>query len=150
GPVVGKERLRHEGDGLVVLLCDVANDVFVILHRIAHHFEGRETDVDLCLAGRGYFVMLFVDWNTCFLELERHLVADVLQGVHRWNRKISLLRSNLVTEIRKFLSRAVPMAFDAVNEMERGVGRVAKAHFVEDKKLSFGSEERGIGDAGAL
>src|SRR5437763_12614470 len=35
------------------------------------------------------------------------------------DRKIPLLRSNLVTEIRKFFARAVPMSFDAVHAVRR-------------------------------
>src|SRR5437868_5708831 len=100
--VIGEERLWHEGDGLVMLPRDVTNDIFVILHRIAHLFERRETDIDFSLASGGYFMMLFVHGHARFLQLERHFVADILQRVHWRNWEIALLRSNLVTDIRKF------------------------------------------------
>ena len=150
GTVIGEERFRHERGRFVVLPRDVANDVFVILHRVAHHFQRRETDIDLGLAGSGHFVVLFIDWDACFLELKRHFVADILQRIHRRNREITFLRPNLVTDIRKFFARAVPMAFDTVHEMERRIARVTEAHVVEDKKLRFRPEECRVGDAGAL
>src|SRR5260370_21071648 len=96
----------------------VADDVFVILHRIGHVLERREPNVDLRLTGSGDFVMLFVDRNAGFLDLERHFVANVLQRIHRWRREIPFLWSNLVAEIRKLLARAVPMSLDALDLME--------------------------------
>jgi hypothetical protein len=42
------------------------------------------------------------------------------------------------------------MPLDTVNEMERRVSGVAKAHVVEDEKLGLGPEERSVRDAGVL
>ena len=119
GAVVAEERLRHERDGLVVLLRDVPDDVFVILHVVGHLLHRSETDVDFGLAGGGDFMMLALDRDAGFLQLETHLVADVLQGVGRRNREIAFLRANFVAEIREFFLAAVPMAFRAIDEVER-------------------------------
>src|SRR6266542_3603603 len=102
------------------------------------------------MARGGYFLVLFIDRDARFLQLQRHFVADILERIHRRNGKISFLRSNLVTDIRKLFTRAVPMAFDTVHEMERRIARVTEAHVVEDKKLGFRPEECRIGDPGAL
>src|SRR5207253_11302259 len=99
----------------------VAEDVFVILHRVAHHFERRKTKIDLRLAGGRDFMVLLFDWDARFLQFKAHLVADVLQSVHWRDREITFFRTNLVTEIRKFLASAVPMAFRAIDEMEGGI-----------------------------
>src|SRR5437870_6755148 len=129
---------------------DVANDVFIILHRIAHLLEWREPDIDLGLAGGSDLMVLFVDRDARLLQLKRHFVANVLQGVHRRDGEITLLRSNFVTHIWKFFTRAVPMAFDAIDVFERRVGGVTEPHIVKNEKLSLWPEERRIGDAGAL
>ncbi len=42
------------------------------------------------------------------------------------------------------------MAFDTIDEMERRISGVTEPHIVKNEKLSLGSEERGVGDAGAL
>ena len=102
---------------LVVSLGDVAHDVFVILHGVAHAFERREPDIDLGLAGGGDFVMLALDRNAGFLQLQTHLIANVLQAVHRRDREVTFFRANLVTEIWKFFARAVPMSFDAIDDV---------------------------------
>ena len=81
--VIAEERLGHESDRFVVPLGDVAHDVFVILHVVGHHFQRREPDVDFGLARGRDFVMLALDRDAGFLQLEAHFVADVLQGVGR-------------------------------------------------------------------
>ena len=80
--------------------------------------ERREPDIDLGLAGRRDFMVLFVDRDTGFLQLKRHLIADVLQSVHGRNREITFFRANFVTKIWKLLTCAVPMAFDALDLMK--------------------------------
>src|SRR5437899_3331603 len=92
--------------------------------------------------------MLFVDWNAGFLQLERHFVANILQRVHRRDRKITFLRSNLVTHVRKFFARAVPMTFDTIDEMERRVRRITEPHIVKNEKFGLGPEECGISESG--
>src|SRR5206468_10043067 len=56
--VVSEDWFWHERDRFVVALSDVAQDVFVILHAVAHAFERRETNVDLGLTCLCDFVML--------------------------------------------------------------------------------------------
>src|SRR4029077_6865582 len=59
--VVSEDWFRHERDRFVVAVGDVAQDVFVILHVVAHAFYRRETNVDLGLTCRCDFVMLALD-----------------------------------------------------------------------------------------
>src|SRR6266699_6518612 len=109
--IVSEDWFRHEGHGSVVPFGDISQDVFVVLHVVAHALERRVTNVDLCLAGSCHFVMLALNRHAGFLELQTHFVADVLQRVHWRDRKVPFLRSNLVTEVWKFLAPAVPMSF---------------------------------------
>ena len=99
-------------------LRDVADDVFVILHRVAHALERRETDIDLGLPSRGHLMMLFLDWNARFLQLEAHFTANVLQRVHRRDGKIPFLRTNFVSNVWKFLASAIPVPLDAIDNMK--------------------------------
>ena len=115
--IVSEDWFRHEGHRSVVPSGDISQDVFVILHVVAHAFERRVTNVDLCLAGSCDFVMLAINRHACFLELQTHFIADILQRVHRRDRKITFLRSNLVTEVWKFFARAVPMSFGAIDDV---------------------------------
>src|SRR5207247_2165531 len=118
--VIGEERFRHERGRFVVFPRDVANDVFVILHRVAHHFQRREADVDLGLAGGGHFVMWFIDRDACFLQFERHLVPNILQRIHRPNVKITFLCSKLVirstmVQMSERVGSALKMSIHAVS-----------------------------------
>ena len=117
--VIAVKRLRHEGDSFVVFLRHVAHDVFVILQVVRHRFHRGETDVDFRLTRGRDFMMLALDRDSGFLQLKAHLVANILQTVGRSDREIAFLGTNLVTEVGKFLPRAVPMAFRAVNQVER-------------------------------
>ena len=94
--------------------------------------------------------MLAFDRDAGFLEFEAHLVADILQGVGRRDREVAFLRADLVAEVWEFFPRAVPMSLALSTEMEELIPGVAETHFVEDEKFRFRSEERGVGDAGAL
>ena len=102
-------------------LGDVANDVLVILHAVAHQFQRREPDVDFGLTGRGHFVMLTLDRDAGSLQFEAHFVSDVLQRIHWRNREIAFLWPNFVAEVRNFLAARVPMTFCAVDQVETGV-----------------------------
>src|SRR5207248_10339396 len=57
-PVIGKVRFRYERDRFVVTLGDVTQDALVILHVVAHAFEGVVPDVDLGLSRCRELVML--------------------------------------------------------------------------------------------
>src|SRR4029453_16113898 len=115
--IVSEDWFRHEGDCAVVPFGNISQDVFVILHVVAHAFERRVTDVDLCWPGSGDFVMLALNRHACLLELQAHFVANVLQRVHWRDREVPLFWSNLVTEVWKFLARPVTMAFDTIDDV---------------------------------
>ena len=115
--VVTEDWFWHEGHGSVVPFGDISQDVFVVLHVVAHALERRVTNVDLCLASSSDFVMLALNRHAGFLELQTHFVADVLQRVHRRDRKVPFLRSNLVTEVWKFFAPAIPMSLGAIDDV---------------------------------
>src|SRR6266700_2799159 len=97
--------------------------------------------IGLGLTRSRYFVMLFVHGHACFLQLQTHFVANVLQRVHRRDWEIAFLCPNLVTEIWKLLSSAVPMSLDAIVKVLRRVPAIRKLHIVEDEKFRFRPEE---------
>ncbi len=146
--VVAEDRFRHESYRFIVPFADVTQYVFVILHVVGHAFEGSESNVDLGLTGSRDLVMLALDRYACFLQLQTHFVANVLQRVHWRHRKVTFFRSNLVTEIWKFFAAAVPMSLTAIDDIRRRVPGIRKSHIVENKKFRFRSEERRVGDAG--
>ena len=61
--------------------------------------------------------MLALDRYAGFLQLQTHLIANVLQRIHRRDWEITFLGANLVTKIWKLLSRAVPMSLDAIDHV---------------------------------
>src|SRR6478735_4540752 len=121
---------------------DVADDVLVVLHVVAHRLERCESDINLGLAGGCDFVMLAFDRDAGFLEFQTHFVADILQGVGRRYREVAFLRADLVAEVWKFFPRAVPMSLATVDRIGRTVPGVAETHVVEDEKFRFWSEVR--------
>ena len=128
----------------------VTNDIFVILHRVAHASERREADVDLGLAGGSDLVMLALDRNSSSLEFEAHFVANVLQRIHRRHREVTFLRPNLVAEIRKFFAPAIPMSLDTIDVMKRRVDVKTEPDVVENEKFRLWPKEGGVGNASAL
>src|ERR1051326_2303461 len=95
-------------------------------------------------------MMLFIDGDTCLLDLQRHFIADVLQRIHRRHGEITFLRADFVTEVWKFLATAVPMTFAAVDDIRRGVPAVRKADIIENEEFCLRSEKCSVSDAGAL
>ena len=149
--VIGEERLGHESDRFVVPLRHVAHDVFVILHVVGHLLHRREPNVDLGLARGRDFVMLALDRDARLLQLETHFIANVLQGVGRRDRKISFLCANLVTEIREFFARAVPMRLRRFRRDERrNFPGNEKRTSSKMKNSASGPKNRGVGDASAF
>src|SRR3954449_9203976 len=118
GAVVAEEWFGHEGHALVVLLRHVPDDVFVVLHPVAHLLHRSETDVDLGLARGCDFVMLALNRDAGLLQLQTHLVANILEAVRRPDREITFFRANLVTEIWELFPRAIPMPFGTIDQME--------------------------------
>ena len=116
--VVGVERFRHEGDGFTMPFRDVAHDVLVVLHPVAHLLHRCEPNVDLGLAGGSDFVMLSLDGDARFFQFQTHFVTDVLQCVRRRNREITFLRANFVAEVWELLARAIPMSFRTFDAMK--------------------------------
>jgi len=82
--------------------------------------------------------MLLLDANPDPLHLEHHLGADILQRVHRRDRKIAFLVFNFVAEVGASLDRAlapaVPVTFVGFDIVVARILRGVVAESVEDKK----------------
>ena len=105
--VVSEERFRHEGGGLAVAPCDIANHILVEVHFVARANKRVETDVDFCLASGCHFVVLPLDLHTKIFQHESNLIADILLRVGRRDREVTLLVANLVSGVRHFFATAV-------------------------------------------
>ena len=57
---------------------------------------------------------------------------------------------DLVTEIGKLFAPAIPVRLAAVDRVGSDVPVLSETHVVEDEKFRFRTEERGVGDPGAL
>ena len=150
GAVIGEQRLGHEGDGFVVLLGDVLDDVLVDHDLIAHADQFVELHIDFALAGSGDFVMLGFDIDAAIDHGLHHFVADVHQGVGRRHGEVAFLVADLVAEVGILDATTVPFAFDAIEMVVAFVWTVVESDVVEDEELGFGADEAGVGDAGAL
>ena len=118
GTVVAKERFRHEGHYLVVLLGNVLQDVFVVHHHVAHGPKRRKTDVDFCLTGGRDFMMLPFNRNAGFFQFQTHLISEILESIGRRHREIPFLVTDLVPEIRKLLAPGVPDRFATIDAVK--------------------------------
>ena len=145
--VVAEEGLRHEGRGLAVEPRDVLDDVLVDHHLVGHPRERPEAHVDLALAAGRDLVMVELARDPERLERHHHLAAQIVQRVRRRRREIALLRPDRVAETRR--SR-VPVPFGRVDLVVRVVHGQVVGDRVEDEELAFGTEIRGVGEAGRL
>ncbi len=85
--------------------------------------------------------------------LQRHTngSTNVLQGIHRWNRKIAAFDAGamaLVRAVHQFVT--VPVAFLGINFVKPAVQAVAPAGFIKNEKFRFRTEKGRVGYAGRL
>ena len=135
-----------------MFFCNIFDDVFVNHHPIGGGDEGVKAIINLGLAAGGDFVVLAFDLDAELLHDEAHLGADVLLGILRRDREITLLVADFVAEIRLTATAlaGVPDRFLGINGVERAVAFGIKLNAVEDEKFGFGAEHGGVGDAGAF
>ena len=95
--------------------------------------------------------MLALDRDAGFLQLEAHFVADVLQACPPARPGNSLpSRESCNRDLETLRARCSNVLRCCRPRWKERVAGVAETHFVENEKLRFRSEERRVGDAGAL
>ena len=110
--VVLEDRLRHEGERLAGLPCNVLQDVLEGHELISHLQKGVELDADFALTTGGNLVVMKFGLDANAVKGEGHVAAEVLVMVHRRNGEVTLLGAWLVGEVRTFVGAGVPFTFD--------------------------------------
>ena len=108
--------------------------------KVENHWQSRYNEV----------VVLAFDLDPQLLHREHHLGAEILLGVHRRDRKIALLVTDLVPQVGHLVAARVPNAFARIDMKKGFVGRLIVAHVIKDKELCFGAKIDSIRNAGLL
>ena len=148
--VVLEDRLRHEGERLAGLPCNVLQDVLEGHELISHLQEGVELDADFALTTGGNLVVVKFGFDANAMKREGHVATKILVVIHRRNGEVALLGTRLVRKVRTFVGAGVPFTFDRVDHVERAVGLRVETNIVEHEELGFGTEERGVGNTSGL
>src|ERR1039458_3580306 len=135
--VVGKQRLRHEGHRLAVLVGRVADDVFVQHHVVGRLHQRVEALVDLALAAGGHFVVMAFDVQPALDHGLHHLAAQILVVIRGRHREVAFLIARPVAQV-VFLAARIPAALFGVDEIEAAMLVLVEAYVVENEKLGFG------------
>ena len=125
---------------LIVPAGDVADAVFIDLQPIGHLHQRLIPQVDLALAAGSHFVMMGLDLQAAVEHRLHHLAAEVHQLIGRRAGKIAFLVPQLIGQARLVVAAAGPLAFGAVEVIERLVGGRFEAGAFEDEKLGLGTE----------
>ena len=148
--IVLEDRLRHEGERLAGLPCNVLQDVLEGHELISHLQKGVELDADFALTTRGNLVVMKFGLNANAMKGEGHVTAKILVVIHRRHREVALLGTRLVTKVRTFVGAGVPFTFDGVDHVERAIGLRVETNVIEHEELGFGTKERRVGNASGL
>jgi len=92
--------------------------------------------------------MLFLNEHAQLFHRQHHFGADVLLGIQRRDREITLLVADFVAEIGHLVAARVPDAFVRINAVERAVAFGIELHVVEDEKFGFRTKEGLVPNAG--
>src|SRR3990170_6834358 len=103
GPVVTKDRFRHKCRRLVVPSCYHLHYILILQELISYTGQCVKSHIYLILTGSCHFMMLGLDLYTALLHLKHHLGSQVLHGIHRRYREITLLISWFISEVWAFL-----------------------------------------------
>ena len=125
--------------------------MYLYSNRWSRHLDQLvEPQVDLRLSAGPDLVVLGFDVQTALDHALHHLVADVHHLVRRRHREVAFLVPQLVAQIGLLVAATVPLALDAVQEVETLVRLLIEADIVEDEELRFRSEVGGVGDTRCL
>jgi len=132
-------------------MCDVVHHVLQDLGLVGASDQGIEARADFALASGCHFVVMHLNRHSHLLKDQTHGRADVLQRINRRNREITALDARTMADIAivEHLGR-VPRALVGI-DMEMGALHFnAPTDVVEDEKLGFRTEIRGVTNAGSL
>ena len=147
--VIAIKRLGHERYGLVVLIGDVADDVFIQHHVVGRFHQRVEALIDLALAAGGDFMMMALNVETAANHGFHHFGAQVLVMIGGRDRKIAFLVARPVAQV-VLRAAGIPAALFGIDEVVAGVLILIEAHAVEDEELGFGAEVGRVRDAAVL
>jgi hypothetical protein len=99
GPVVLEQGLGHEGDGVVVAVGHVFQDILEPHELIAHFQQGLEAHVDFGLARRGHFVVLALHVDAQAFQNQQHFGPEVLELVRGRNGEVALFVARFVPRL---------------------------------------------------
>src|ERR1035438_9650010 len=105
--------------------------------------------VDLALAAGGHFVVMAFDVQAALDHGLHHLAAQILVVIGGRHREVAFLIARPVAQV-VFLAARIPAALFGVDEIEAAMLVLVEAYVVENEKLGFGAEKRGIAHATVL
>src|SRR3954466_6111893 len=118
--VVPEEGFWHEGDGLSILIRDIADYIFVKHHVVRRLNQRVEALVDFTLPAGGNFVMVAFDIEAALDHHFHHLGPQILIMIGWRNGEISFLVPWTISEI-VLLTAGVPAALFGIYEIETGM-----------------------------
>src|SRR3954463_5381460 len=138
GPVIAHDRLWHEGRCFAVRVRNIPDGVFQNLQPVRALHQRIELGTDLALAGRCDLVMMYFNLYTLLLECKTDRIADILQGINRWDRKIAAFDRWPMAHVAGFkIFTSGPGRFFGRNFDEAPRHVDVPGHAVEYKKLRF-------------
>ena len=121
----------------------------LVLEKIVRALDQRsEPQIDFRLASGGDFMVLSFHHQPSFNHQKHHLVADILLGIGRGHGEISLFEARLVSQVRPFITPAVPDPFFRIDEIVSLMGFLVETDIVKDEKLGLRAEMGDIRDTG--
>ncbi len=147
-PVIGLDRLGHEGCGLAIGVGNLMHDIFVDLHPVGGLHQRAEGQSQFMLRC-GDFVVVFVTRKAHFEHRGDHFAADIDGAVDRRDREITTLGARAVAHVAAVIFlRSVARQFDIVDRKARSGIAIFKPHIVEHEEFSLGADIDGITDPG--
>ena len=98
-PVILEEGLRHKGDRFPIPASNVLDNVFVLQELVGHAGQGVKPHIDFTLTCRAHLVVMNLHFHSHLFQQQNHFGANVLQTIHRRNRKVAFLVAGLVAQV---------------------------------------------------
>jgi len=146
--VILKERFWHESHRETILNGNILGDVLVHHYAVCLFEQGIKSHTEFYLAAGSYFMMMFLDVNSCLYHLECHFSPDVVHLVGRRHREISFFMTGAVAQIGFRGITGVPDSFLRVDFVETHMAVSIKGNAIEDEEFQFRSPIAGIGNTG--
>ena len=148
GTVITEHRFRHKGCSFTETVRNVVNHIFVDLNFVCFFGHGIEAGCHFVLTSSCNFVVMSFNNQAHLFHYQTHSGAQVLCGVHWWNREVTTFNSRTVTFVTAFVfGGGVPCAFDIIDSNVGTGNRAAEAYVVEQEELWLWPEQNGVCDA---